>query len=300
MNKRVPWVGIGSAVLGVALGAATALVVAAKVRPRVLHTPTRVPPEPLQPGARFPHEAFTPVLQAVVDDDGLVDYEKLRHDPMGLYRFIAWIEAYSPLNTPDFFPVDADRFAYWLNAYNALALFAVLDAYPVSTILQVPPVGRVFYALRFLVGGQPMTLEEIEHGTIRPTFRDPRTHFALSPGTLGGPRLLAEAFLPERLDEQLDAQTLRFLSDDEKVRVDVMNRVLLVSPIFKWFGNDFTAWLREVAPDKPADLISYILPYLSDVGRTVVIDDNYPLRFRGYDWRLNISPRATRAMEEAA
>ncbi|HOS44057.1 MAG TPA: DUF547 domain-containing protein [Armatimonadota bacterium] len=300
MSNRIPWARIGATVAGAAVGAATALVVAAQLRPRVLHTPTRVPPEPLPPGARFPHEDFSPVLRAIVDEDGLVDYAALRRDPMGLYRFVAWIEAYSPQNTPAFFPADADRLAYWLNAYNALALLAVCDAYPVASILQVRPVGRVFYALRFPVGGTLMTLEEIEHGVIRPVFHDARTHFALSPAARGGPRLRREAYLPERLEEQLGDQMRRFLTDDEKVRVDVMNRALLVSPIFTWFADDFTTWLRDTAPDQPNDLITMMLPYLSDVGRTVVIDDNYPLRYRAYDWRLNASPRATETMQEAA
>lgn len=299
-TSRVPWLGIGSAVLGAAVGAAAALVMAAQVRPRVLHTPTRVPPEPLEPGARFPHDAFTPVLQAIVDEDGLVDYEALRHDPVGLYQCLAWAEAYSPRNTPDHFPTEADQFAFWLNTYNLLVLHAVLDSYPVGSILQVKPVGRVFYALRFPIGGQMFTLEEIEHGIIRPTFRDPRSHFALSPATLGGPRLRNEAYLPNRLEDQLADQTTRFLHDDTKVRVNVMDRVVEASPLFKWFSHDFTDWLRATAPDQPADLTAYLLPYLSDVGRTVVIDDNYPLRYTAYDWRLNISPRALRAAEEAA
>ncbi len=299
-TSRVPWLGIGSAVLGAAVGAAAALVMAAQVRPRVLHTPTRVPPEPLNPDDPFPHEAFTAVLHAIVDDEGLVDYEALRHDPVGLYQCLAWAEAYSPRNTPGFFPADADRFAYWLNTYNMLVLHAVLDSYPVGSLLQVKPVGRVFYALRFPIGGQMLTLEEIEHGIIRPTFRDPRSHFALSPATLGGPCLRNEAYLPDRLEEQLEEQARRFMTDEEKVRVNVMDRVVEVSTIFKWFSHDFTDWLQAVAPDKPADVTAYILPYLSDVGRTVVIDDEYPLRYIGYDWRLNISPRALRAAEEAA
>jgi hypothetical protein len=299
-TRRTPWGIVGAVTAGTALGVAAALAIQEQIRPRMLASPVPVPPEPLAPDLAFPHGLFTEVLRPIVDDMGLVDYEALLHDPTRLYRYVAWLEAYSPLNTPEHFPTDNDRFAYWLNAYNALVLFAVCQHYPVFSVLTMPPVGRFFYALRFNVGGRPMSLEDIEHGVLRPVFADPRIHFALATGTLGGPRLMTQAFLPEYLDEQLEDRATAFMHDPSKVRVDVETHSLLVSPLFLWFRDDFIAWTRAHAHAAQVSLVDYLLPYLSDIGRSLVESEHYVIRTFSFDWRLNRSPRGIQQIEEAA
>jgi hypothetical protein len=62
------------------------------------------------------------VLSAVVQEDGLVNYKRLKLEPQDLDAFVNQLKTVGPTTTPDLFTTRADRFAYWLNAYNALVL----------------------------------------------------------------------------------------------------------------------------------------------------------------------------------
>jgi hypothetical protein len=171
-------------------------------------------------------------------DLSVVDYAALRGDPL-------YAKALADLAStdPEALPGQADRFAFWINAYNLLAIRTVADHWPVAGIRDL---GGVFSPIwkkpAGVVGGRTLSLDEIEHGILRPRFRDPRVHFAIVCASVSCPDLRAEPYRGARLSEQLDEAARIFLANPAKgLRLDEGSRTLAVSSIFRWFAEDFAA-----------------------------------------------------------
>jgi hypothetical protein len=173
----------------------------------------------------------------------------------------------------------AERIAFWINAYNAFTIRLILDHYPIASIRKIGWLPGAAFRERFipmegLKGGQ-ISLDDIEHGTLRSDFREPRIHFALVCASRSCPALRAEAYRGAELDRQLDDQARRFLNDPTKNRIDPARKTLHLSSIFKWFRGDFEAG---------TSLTAYVARYL-DAGRTDLAA--YDIEFLDYDWALN-------------
>ena len=74
------------------------------------------------------HAAFDKILDAYVRD-GFVYYQALQKERGGLDRYLASLEI--PRARIDGWP-KPDQAAFWLNAYDALVLRTVIDAYPIK------------------------------------------------------------------------------------------------------------------------------------------------------------------------
>ena len=98
---------------------------------------------------------------------GGVDYDAVRADELELRRFIATLGTIGPRVTPERFTTDAERLSYYVNAYNALVLFGVVDNWPIDTVHDVhgwldPRAGfGSFYGLRFPLDGAEINLYEL-------------------------------------------------------------------------------------------------------------------------------------------
>ena len=69
-----------------------------------------------------------------------------------------------------------EQIAFWVNTYNILAIDLVAAHYPIASIRDIGSLFRpVWKRPAGTVGRRTLTLDEIEHGIIRP-FGDPRTH----------------------------------------------------------------------------------------------------------------------------
>ena len=196
----------------------------------------------------FSHADFDRFLRRHVDAAGRIDYVRVLTDRADLDRYRAALAKTSPDRDPERFSTEAARLAYWLNAYNASVIGLVLDHYPISSVQDVRapwlfrflPAGAGFFVFRGVtLGGRRTTLYGVENRIIRRRFSDPRVHFALNCASASCPRLPAEAFLPERLEEQLARETEFFLSDPHHVRLDAKAKILFLSSIFEWYENDF-------------------------------------------------------------
>jgi len=150
------------------------------------------------------------------------------------------------------------QLAFWLNLYNALTVAAVLDAYPVDSIRAIDGVWR---ADRVTVEGRALSLDDIEHGIVRPVFADPRIHYAVNCAAVGCPDLGAEPYRSDDLDAQLTAAARAYVNDPRGVRIGVGGDVT-VSSIYNWFQEDFGGseaavldhLARYAAPELAADL----------------------------------------------
>ncbi len=156
---------------------------------------------------------------------GLVDYEALSQEPEPLLRYAALLSVTGPTKTPQQFASDAEITAYWVNAFNACVLSAVLSRYPVTTMydLSLP---RLEYDVSFVVDGDRRTLSWIEDRMLEQSHGDGRTLLATSRAAMGTPPLPQEPFHGDTLDSQLDAAAAEALR--RLVRVDHVSRAVYV------------------------------------------------------------------------
>ena len=169
--------------------------------------------------------------------------------------------------------------AFLINAYNAYTVEKILTRYP--DIRSVWDFGKFFgNPFRdefFSLLGRKASLDAIEHGILRKRYAEPRIHFALNCASVGCPMLREEAYVAPRLGQQLEEQTVRFLSDRSRNRY--RDGRLEVSMIFDWFREDFEP--RE----------AFLLRYAALLGVPPGLSaSSLPrLAFLDYDWSLNDS-----------
>ncbi len=259
----------------------------------VVQAPTQQPPENLTiPYAvtelvAFDISPFEQVCRKYVDEVGMVDYSALHENSSDLKTFLKQVAEVSPHSNIAIFASKNEALAYWINAYNAWMIKAVLDAYPIDSVQDISQNSGVFEAKGRICGGENLSLNDIEHEIVRKEFAlEPRVHFVLNCASLGCPWLPQEAFTPQRLDQQLDREMLPFYRDPTHLRVDVEAKTVHLSAYFDWYGEDFLRWLREVKGFGNPTVLDYVrLTAPEDIANQ--IGDDFAVEFVEYDWRLN-------------
>lgn len=175
----------------------------------------------------------------------------------------------------------ADELAYYINAYNALAIQGILDGLSPSSLLGR---ARYFKIKEWPLAGRTISLYDLEHKVLRP-LGEPRIHFAIICASRSCPFLRSEAYTAARLDPQLDEQTRAFVNDPFRNRFDQATRTAHLSEIFKWFDEDFRG---------AGSVQKYIARYVADpeIARDLAAD-RYRIHWIDYDWGLNgTAPRS--------
>lgn len=233
------------------------------------------------------HSAFDRLLKAHVVN-GLVDYDAFQADP----AFAGYLRLLAATN-PSALPRN-DQLALWINAYNAYTIQLInLRGERVS----IRNINKSLGLLRLkgpwsesfaVVGGKTYTLDDIEQRTIRPTFRDPRIHFALVCAAIGCPPLRSEAYTGARVDAQLNDQAVLFLTKTPaKNRVDVASRTVYRSPVFS-----FLDYLKDFGGSE-ASVGKFIARYYpAGPERTLLESGEYRVVKTDYDWSLNSTTNA--------
>ena len=214
---------------------------------------------------------YAELLRRYVEDEA-VDYKAMQRERSKLDRYLKGFEATDPSKLGR-----DDRFAFYINAYNAYTLKLVLDHYPVESIKDIGGWLKSPWKIEFCnIGGELLTLDDIEHDILRPRFKDARVHFAVNCASKGCPPLRPEPYEGSRLDEQLDDATRSFLNDPRNTRLE--GDILWVSKIFSWFGEDFD--------NDPAD---FVLRHAQGDLKTKLKERKGSVRVKylDYDWSLN-------------
>ncbi|MGZ5662377.1 MAG: DUF547 domain-containing protein [Usitatibacter sp.] len=181
--------------------------------------------------------------------------------------------------------------AFLINAYNAFTIELILTKYPdLKSIRDLgsflsKPWSKKFFRLF----GEESYLDFIEHEMLRKdgVYDDPRVHVAVVCASIGCPMLRNEAFVPDRLDAQMDDAMRRFLSDRTRNRYNPQSGKLEVSKIFDWYGKDFEKGHKGFTSVK-ATLGRYA-DQLADKpeDRALVKAGKAEVAFLDYDWSLN-------------
>ncbi|MBL0718832.1 DUF547 domain-containing protein [Piscinibacter sp. Jin2] len=188
----------------------------------------------------------------------------------------------------------AAQMAFLINAYNAWTVELILGRYP--RLASIKDLGSLLSSpwkpAWIPLLGETLSLDGIEHVRLRARGRydDPRIHFAVNCASVGCPMLREEAFLPERLDAQLDEQTARFLADRSRNRYDAASGRLKVSKIFDWYGEDFRLGHRGIRSLAGffASQAERLAEAPADQARLRA--GKVPIDFLDYDWALNDVP----------
>lgn len=233
---------------------------------------------------RFLHGEWGALLERFVDD-GTAEYSML-------VRVRRLIEAYlqrMAQTDPEAFADADDQLAFYLNAYNALALYLAAEHYPIGSIREIPhALVRVF-----AIGRHNVSLT-ILHGTVLRSFGDPRVHAAICPAARGAV-LRQEPYLGTRLQQQLD-EAMRGLLDDpvRGARYDERRNTLLIPAPLYTFGGDFVRpylmprpWGLLAARRHAQQLRDALVPYLPADLSAIVQHRRPSVRSLPFDWTLN-------------
>jgi hypothetical protein len=199
---------------------------------------------------------------------GRLDYAGIHaKDRQALASFASWVGRRAPSGSKQ------TRLAFYLNAYNALVVKALVDRWPQpGGVMKVP---GFFKKIRHRVGGKSVTLDQLENKIIRPTFKEPRIHFALVCGARGCPPLRCRAFYGGGLDRVLEGLARRFINGRLGVREE--DGKLRVSKLFSWYAGDFKAAAGSVG--------KYLAGYHRKLGQR--LSEATDLSYLPYSWALN-------------
>jgi hypothetical protein len=224
----------------------------------------------------FDHSTWDRLLSTYVDGDGHVAYRDLQaKDSATLEGYVRSLATARPGTWPQ-----ADQIAFWLDAYNAGIVRAILGGSTAE-----PAMGRVklFKFWKFEVAGKRRTLDEIENQILRRNFAEPRIHFALVCASASCPRLRREAYTGDRLDAQLTEQERDFVNDPKRNVIDPERHTVRLSEIFRWYREDF---------DKAAGSVPKFLArgVADPKTRDWLLTGTYETKYLEYDWTLNAQP----------
>ena len=222
------------------------------------------------------HSGWTVLLKKHLNAKGMLNYKGMQADLPKLAAYLDQLSANEPSKNWS----TNEKLAFWINAYNAFTVKLILDYYDggklksikdIGTIIPIPRINDGWSKKFIKIGNKTLTLNNIEHDIIRKQFAEPRIHAALVCAAKSCPPLRNEAFLPNILHQQLDDQMTDFINDPTKNVVK--SSAASLSPIFDWYGADFT---------KSKPLVDWVNKYSK-----IKLEPNAKLEFGSYNWALN-------------
>lgn len=227
------------------------------------------------------HALLGKVLARYVSN-GLVDYAGLKADRKNLDHYL---DASGSVKEVDFKKWEQPRqLAFLINLYNASALKLIIEHYPVKSIKKIGGwFGRPWDVEVAPYFGNIATLGYLEHEVIRKNYNEPRIHFALVCAALGCPELRREPYMDGRLNDQLEEQGRLFLRDKKKNHLNLKTGILYLSPIFKWFAEDFE--------QKSGSVLNFVRRYFTEEEQKYLAQGQTKIRYSEYDWALNEQSR---------
>ncbi len=235
----------------------------------------------------FDYQDFAEVLQTYVNNQGLVDYAGLQANREQLDHFNQSLGAVSPATYESW--NEAEQIAFLSNAYNAFTLQSIIDQEPLKDSIR--DIRGVWNKRKFNLAGEEKTLDNIEHNTLRQNFNEPRIHVALVCAAISCPPLRNEPYLPEKLDAQLEDQTVKFANSIHGFNLERQDNRVYLSSIFKWYGKDFIETYgvadKFEGNEQQKAVLNYLSTKISPQDLQFLQQNDYRVKYLNYDWSLN-------------
>ncbi|MCY3883472.1 MAG: DUF547 domain-containing protein [Gammaproteobacteria bacterium] len=172
----------------------------------------------------------------------------------------------------------SEQLPFWINFYNALTVYVVTGRFPVKSIKDIK--SGTFdsgpWNLKLAtIQDQELTLNNIEHGILRPIWKDSRIHYALNCASLGCPNLATKAYRSDNTEELLEAGAREYINHPRGVLIK--NNRLTVSSIYEWYRDEFENSDEGVL----SHLSRYAKPELAEQLK------KFKKYKHTYDWKLN-------------
>ncbi|MEO8349628.1 MAG: DUF547 domain-containing protein [Acidobacteriota bacterium] len=171
--------------------------------------------------------------------------------------------------TPD------ERKAFYVNAYNAMAIGIVLERYPIKSIRDV---NGAFRKIERKIGGDVLSLDAIED-KLR-ALDDPRFHFAIVCVSESCPPLTPRAYTAQTISAAFERQGRAFVNDPKRNAIDRAKGRVALSKIFDWNRKEF---------ERDAGSVSkYVARYVPDRATAAwLASGTQKPDFLEYNWALN-------------
>lgn len=248
----------------------------------------------------FDHSLFDRLLRNNVAND-LVNYRNIKDADFGLLeQYLSKLENVDPAEFEKW--GRNSKLAFWINAYNAITIYGIVTNYPIEyggilTRIRFPKssirqIGKVWDRVFTKIMGKDLTLNQIEHEILRVEFDEPRIHFAIVCASVGCPPLLSEAYMPEKIDKQLNQVANEFVNRKKYVYFDSGNNILHLSSIFDWYKDDFkysqnNEWLNKYDKDERG-VVDFVERYSENAAlRKQIKEKKVKIKYLDYDWSLN-------------
>ncbi|WP_409433289.1 DUF547 domain-containing protein [Litorimonas sp. RW-G-Af-16] len=236
--------------------------------------------EPNMAKAKSPANAYEAVLKSRLKPgaNGLMvfDYDaaKAAGDLDTISAYVTYLESQDPTAMSDL-----EATAFWANLYNAVTLRVVLENYPVSSIKKIG--GGLFSSGPWkkeiiTVNGRAMSLDNVEHDTLRQQYPSPYIHYMVNCASIGCPNLPSELWRAETLETKRIEAARAYINSLRGVKVS--GGKLTISSIYDWFQEDFGGSKDGV--------IAHIREH-ADAELAGIIDDGAKISGYDYDWKLN-------------
>jgi len=213
------------------------------------------------------HEEYDRLLKKYVNEQGLVNYSATDLSTLDEYlqQFTGKIDSGTQGN---------EKAATLANAYNALVLHWILSNYPTESIWQLKD---SFSGKRHEIGGRKVSLNDIEHGTLRPLIGY-RAHAVLVCAARSCPPLQRFAYTADKFEEQDDRAYRAWLARQDLNKFSPNEKKVEISSIFKWFKQDF---------DKVGGVPKILGRFAPQSVREFAVSGKYEIKYLPYNWGLN-------------
>jgi len=216
-----------------------------------------------------------------VTDINLVNYDAIANDE----DFNSYLELLEKTN-PDVELSPLEQLAFWMNAYNALCINIILqyekkNSPKINSIndLTITKDNPVWDQVAGKINGKDISLNTIEHDKLRKEWDEPMVHACIVCASASCPNLRPEAFVSDKIEEQMIDQTKNWLQNESKGLWSKNNNKLVLSRIFLWFTEDFGNNIQQ----------NFLPNYLdeSDAKKKLLKGKKSAVRYFPYNWKIN-------------
>jgi hypothetical protein len=224
--------------------------------------PERIPPPAL--------EGWATIVGTYVTEDGGFRYEGLRASEAHLAALEETVRAIGEAQDQGWEKPEA--LAFYVNAYNALTVAAVLEHWPIESVMRVE---GFFDTLTHRVAGDELTLNALENDILRSErFADPRIHFVVNCASKSCPPLAREPYSAGNVDAAMGAAARAYV----RATTELSSRKVKLSRLFEWFAEDFGG---------AEGVRAFVASQLEGDAAEHVRSERTELGYDDYDWALN-------------